>query len=179
MSHRPRRAHYLRMTNFKASLLLALALAACASDPKPSADGKTCDGTFDIDAATFDGTGPNTVSGVVTLPTSVPAGTLVGIQFNYTTDTYESTSQAFQLAAGGSTISYRITGIAANATDMHVEVYGDANGDGHASDPGDFDGYYGGTATAPVFDDGTAKAVVFAGACTPSINFALGTRPAQ
>jgi len=165
------------MTNFKACFVLALSLAACASDDgKPTADGKTCDGSFVMDVSPIGDSGPNQVAGTVMLPRMLAAGTVVGIQFEFDTDTHESNSQAFQLPAAAASMTYRVTNVPANATNLLVEVQADATGDGSTIDDADFDGYFDGSSTSPILDPANAKTIALTGGCVPGVNFGVGPR---
>lgn len=135
-----------------------------------------CNGTFDITTSPIGESGTNVVIGTVALPRMLPAGTTVGVDLEYVTDTNQSSSEAFQLGAATSSITYRVTNLPSTATNVMISVRADATGNGSSLDTGDFVGWYDGSSANPILDDTSAKAVAFTGACTGNINFGLGTR---
>ncbi|HQY63416.1 MAG TPA: hypothetical protein PK141_18580 [Polyangiaceae bacterium] len=135
------------------------------------ADAGTClpGGTLAMDAA-FGGS--LAVRGTVTLPAPLPSGRTfvlsIGLQSG------DTRTQTFFTATATDRFTFRIAGLAAGLYVVRAQV--DVGGNGSVSDPGDYDGYYDGTAVGPIQVRADAKPVFLVGACLDNVNFGPGVK---
>jgi hypothetical protein len=118
--------------------------------------------------------GTYAVEGTVALPKAVPSGlgVLISVQpcasampQNFAFVTTTETSESF---------TYVIYGLEAGCLFLRAQV--DIGRSDTFGDRGDYDGYYPGSLTGPIFDKAEATTVQV-NACMPGIGFGIGARP--
>jgi hypothetical protein len=186
--------------------VVVLALAACSSEDKvlPSAvvgpgqpalgggskGADAGDGGADADATVDAPSGPClpessfgldgafggilAIRGTVTFPAPLPAQRRVEISI-VSTAGGNVRSQSFAAAAISDRFTYRIGGLTVGKYVLRVQA--DATGNGVVNDPGDYDGYFDGSATGPILNRADAAFVDIVGACVDGINFGAGVKP--
>ncbi len=127
--------------------------------------------TFALDGG-FGGT--LAVRGTFNLPATLQAARIVVVSVASAAGG-ESHDQSFAATAASDRFSYRIGGLVKGS--YVIRVRADANGNGLVTDSGDYDGYYDGSAVAPILTRADAKVVTLDTTCLDALNFGAGIRP--
>lgn len=114
------------------------------------------------------------IRGTVSFPAPLPAQRRVEISV-VSTAGGNVRSQSFAAAAVSDRFTYRVGGLTVGKYVLRVQA--DATGNGVVNDPGDYDGYFDGTATGPILNRADAAFVDVVGACVDGINFGAGVKP--
>lgn len=114
--------------------------------------------------------------GTVTVPAPLPVGRTVVLTVAQIVGTVsDAHTQSFTTTSASDRSTYRIGGLARGA--YRIRVQADANGNGAVNDPGDYDGYYDGTAAGPILNAVDAKTVTLATDCVDKLDFGAGVKP--
>jgi hypothetical protein len=154
--------------------VLALSLTLCAlgcgseidADPDPGSG-------FDIDEESLFGSGGLTLTGTITLSTSVSPGTAAQVGLISGTSVpslpwFGNEIFGGRSAQGGTSLRFRVTNL--DADELRIFARVDASGDSMFGS-GDLGGYHAGMATSPVQDPAASTAV------QPGQDLAFGVAP--
>ena len=155
----------------------------------PAKDGGALDGATASDASqeagvsclpqagfSLDGAfgGNLAVRGTITFPAPLPAQRLVVVSIVAAVGG-DPREQAFAANATSDRFTYRIGGLITSK--YIVRVQADAGGNGAVNDPGDYDGYFNGTASGPIRTRSDAVAVDVKNECVDKVDFGAGVKP--
>jgi hypothetical protein len=135
-------------------------------------DGGDClSGTFDAEIETMLGD-VNEIGGTVSFASTVAGGHQIAVTVQSTTGTPSFTTQ-FTFPAARDEFTYRIHGLPAGT--YTVQAQADITATTSVTDPGDLDGFFGGTTLAPIHTraDGTSITVP---PCKGGADFGLGPK---
>lgn len=143
-----------------------------ATSDDGSADGGAClaNATFAFDSAYG---GNFAIRGRVTFPASLPTGRVVNLSIQAAVGG-EAKQQSFATTGITDSATFRIGGLLPAGYVLRVQA--DANGNGAVGDPGDYDGYYDGTASGPILVRADAVAITVKDACLDNVDFGAGIK---
>lgn len=113
------------------------------------------------------------VRGTLTVPAPLPAGRTLILSVSVSSG--ETRTQTFYVAAVTDRFTFRVGGLAAGS--YVVRVQADVGGNGAINDPGDYDGYYDGTASGPILLRADAKVFTLTTQCVDKLDFGAGVKP--
>lgn len=160
----------------KTSLVIGFALALLSCSDSSSGGSSGGGGGVSLDASKIF-QGNLTLSGTITLPAGTGSGKL--IQLTASGGGSDITKSGSQVGPAGSTpgdsVPYTITGLSEGKYSVRARI--DVDGNGNLGDPGDLDGFTGGTVDAPIQDFGKAVKVDVGANGATGVDFGVNKNP--
>ncbi len=113
------------------------------------------------------------IRGTITFPAPLPAQRLVVVSIVAAVGG-DPRQQAFAAGATSDRFTYRIGSLISSK--YIVRIQADAGGNGAVNDPGDYDGYFNGTASGPILTRADAIAVDVKSDCLDLVDFGAGVK---